>query len=333
MEEQKLIILSILKNFLGEPKNSINIESKVQWEFNCPSSYCKNDVNKFNLAYNSDKKVYKCWKCGERGYVSKLVEKYGKEEDRAKLKLILPYDDSNFINVFRKETINHDLITCPLPMGFIHLNSTAKSSLHKLALKYVMEERKISKELIEKFKIGYTEVGLYRNRIIIPSFNRRGNVNYFEARSFIKAVKPTYYKPDAKAFPNASVPDKYDIIFNEININWDLPVYLVEGPFDMIRIPNAILISGKTLSWLLIQKLIEHNCKIVICLDEDAFTDASKMFDLLTSLGLDAYVVDMHKKDDISKLFENVGQMAVTEVLMKRRKIDFAYKMEKSLNK
>lgn len=95
MEEQKYIILSILKNFLGDPKDASNWESKKQLEFNCPSYQCSHDVDKFNLAYNVENNIYKCWKCKDSGIVHKLVHKYGTSEDEKRLKLIMPTYVSN----------------------------------------------------------------------------------------------------------------------------------------------------------------------------------------------------------------------------------------------
>lgn len=331
IDEEKYIIISILKRFLGEPKSSKDIETRNQWEFNCPSAYCKNDHNKFNLAFNSKQNIYKCWKCHDSGIVHKMVHKYGSKEDYKKLLLILPNYVSSSINVFRKLIVNHNLISCVLPEGYTPLNCEIKTSIHRIARDYIINDRKITKDEINKYKIGYTEIGRYKNRIIIPSFNENKNINYFEARAFFKNMKPTYDKPDPLAFPDNNVPEKYDIIFNEYNVNWDLPIYLVEGVFDAFRIPNSIPMLGKTPSWLLISKLIEHNCAVIICLDEDAINNSFELYEELLSLGLDVYFVDLDKKGDISHLYETSGQKAVVELLKQRKKIDFDYRIKKML--
>ena len=332
MEEQKIIILSILKNFLGEPKSSRDFETKKQWEFNCPSHQCKNDTNKFNLAFNSEDNIYKCWKCKDSGIIHKLTYKYGSTEDNKRLKLIMPAYTGNFVNVFRKNNINHNLITCPLPEGYTLLASSIKSPMHRLAYDYMTKDRRVDLNQLIDLKIGYTEVGAYKNRIIIPSFNDYGNINYFEARSFLKKPKLPYYKPDQKIFPDKNIPEKYDIIFNEKNINWDLPIYLVEGVFDMFRIPNSIPMLGKTPSWLLISKLIEHNATVIICLDEDAAKDSFQLYEQLSSLELDTYFVDLNGFGDISYHYEQNGANAITELLKTRKKINFIYKLKRILN-
>jgi hypothetical protein len=332
MDEQKSIILSILKNFLGEPKTSKDWETRNQWEFNCQSHQCKNDINKFNLAFNSEKNIFKCWKCKDSGIVHKLVYKYGSQEDNKNLKLIMPTYTGNYVNVFRKNIINHNLITCPLPECYTPITSTIKTRAHQLAYDYMTKTRKISFNQLLEYKIGYTEIGAYKNRIIIPSFNDYGNINYFEARAFLNNVKPPYYKPDQNAFPNKNVPEKYDIIFNEKNINWDLPIYLVEGVFDMFRIPNSIPMLGKTPSWLLTSKLAENNCITIAALDEDAIKDSFEIYEQLSSLDLDVYFIDLSGKGDVSYYYEQNGAQAIVELLKTRKKIDFIYKFAKILN-
>jgi len=332
MEDQKFIIISILKNFLGDPKSSRDLETREQWEFNCPSHQCRNDINKYNLAFNTKNNIYKCWKCKDSGIIHKLVYKYGSAEDNKRLKLIMPTYTGNFINVFRKNIVNHNLITCPLPDGYTPITSAIKTPMHQLAYDYAVKTRRLSFNQLIEHKIGYTEVGAYRNRIIIPSFNDYGNINYFEARTFLKNIKPPYYKPDQKVFPDKNIPEKYDIIFNERNINWDLPVYLVEGVFDMFRIPNSIPMLGKTPSWLLISRLIEHNATVIICLDEDAFKDSFEIYEQLSSLGLDVYFVDLKGLGDISYHYEQNGAQGITGLLQSRKKMDFIYKISRILN-
>ncbi len=332
MQDEKFIVLSILKDFLGEPKSSSDAENRNQWEFNCPSSKCKHDINKYNLAFNSEKNVYKCWKCKESGVVHKLVYKYGSSENYSRLELISPAHLSKSIDVFRKEKKHEKILTCPLPDGYVPITSEIKTYMHKNAYEYLFNERKISFEQMIEFKIGYTEIGHYRNRIIIPSLDEHGNINYFSSRTFLKGVKTKYYQPDSKAFVGKNVPDKYDIIFNEKNINWDLPVYLVEGVFDMFRVPNSIPMLGKTPSWLLISKLIQHKSTVVICLDEDAIKDTFEIYEQLSSMGIDVYFVDLAGLGDISYHYEKNGKDALVELLKTRKKINFFYKFLKILN-
>ena len=326
MEDNDRIILSILNSFLGEPKSPHHSEDREWWEFNCPSVKCRDDYNKFNLCYNPEKKIFHCWKCkqqlGTKGFVHKLVKTFGTKENLERLNLILPEYRTNLVNVFEKPQINYGLITCKLPGGYFPLNKHRNSDLYHKAHDYVVNTRKVSPLLIDKFKIGYTETSNHKNRIIIPSFNEFGKLNYFEARAFLN-IKPPYLKP--------SDPDKDIIIFNESMINWNLPVYLVEGPFDMLRIPNSICMLGKAPSYALINKILEKQPKIILCLDEDAFWETKDVYKMLDSLGIDIYFLDLGGHGDISKIYEIKGQPGVTSLLRTVRKLDFDYQFKKIL--
>jgi len=319
-----LLIINMLEGFLGSPKNSKNAETKNQWEFNCPSPKCVKDHNKFNLAYKANDHVFKCWKCKYSGFVSRLVYDYGSSSDEARLKLILPdYKAGNF-NIFKKPEINYDLITCDLPEGYMPLNVERSSKLYSMAYDYAVNTRKISPQQIDRYKIGYTETGPRKYRIILPSINSSSKINYFEARSYMLNPKLPYYKPDS--------PSVEDIIFNEFYINWDLPIYLVEGVFDSLRIPNSIPLLGKGVSPLLLKRLLENNCKVILCLDSDAFADSLIYYNQLNSLGLDVYFVDLKGRKDISKTYEDDGKEAVVSLLKTATKIDTSFQIRKLLN-
>ena len=146
-----------------------------------------------------------------------------------------------------------------------------------------------------KYSMGYTNKGPYRGRIIIPSFDVEGEVNYFVARSFTNH-KMKYKNPE---FP------KEEIIFNESRIRWDKDIYLVEGVFDMLFLENAIPILGKTVSDNLWAKLYEKSQKnIIICLDGDAWEDSQHLYRKLDGGKLNGKVrlIKMPKDKDVAEL-------------------------------
>ena len=322
--QDDFLVINIIENFLGQPKSIKDIEIRVNLEFNCPSKTCRTDHNKFNLTYKIGEKIYNCWKCKYRGFVFRLVRDYGSVDDLKRLKLITPEYSTKPFNVFRKQELDYDLITCDLPEGFLPLSKTRQSNHYRLALTYALSKRKLSVAQIDKFKIGYAETGSRKHRLIIPSFNSIGRINYFEARAYLDNAKQTYYKPD---FIN-----KMDIIFNEKFINWDLPIYLVEGIFDAFRLPNAIPMLGKVPSPLLLNKLIKNNCTVIVCLDSDALKDGVDIYKKLNSLGLNVFFVDLKGKKDISKIFEDDSQTGIDKLLKTICRVDMDFEINKLLN-
>lgn len=310
--EKDLVINSIIKKILGDPKDEY--PGIVQFEYNCPSSYCRSDVDKFNLSYNSEKHIFHCWKCKYKGFVKRIVEDYGDASDFEKISLIFPKNSKpvNFAQKNAEKKEFSDDVTCELPEGFHPLIERKNSKYYKRAVSYLMG-RKVDWETIRKHNIGYTEDGPRKFRIIIPSYNQNGKLNYYEARSYISSLKPTYLKPDS--------PDKQEVIFNVKNINFNLPVYLVEGVFDMFPLVNAIPLLGKSISDYLVSKLVEHGSKVILCLDEDAKKDAYQIYYKLEGFGLDVWLVEV--KDDIAKIYQDFGKEGVIKTISQRKKLDF----------
>lgn len=321
MNETDEIVLSIVENVLGSPRPT----NKVQKYFNCRSKKCINDHNKFNLSFNPELKIFKCWKCGIKGNVYSLIKKFGDKNDIKKLELILPYykftlSQGNYS--FEKEEIyDYRNYQCQLPDDYRPLWEDHKTFKYQKAFEYVNKIRKISQQEIAKYRIGYTEEGDRKLRIIVPSFNKDNKINYYEARAYWDKLKQPYVKPD--------FPDSNYIIFNEKFINWDLPIYLVEGVFDSLRIPNSIPMLGKIPSNLIVSKLMENQSKVILCLDEDAIKDSYELYNDLSSLGLDVYFIDMENKDDVSKIYEEEGKEGIKNLLQKKQKIDIDFYMQK----
>ena len=98
----------------------------------------------------------------------------------------------------------------------------------------------------------------------------------------------------------------------------------------MFPLPNCIPLLGKDLSPFLISKLLKHKTKVILCLDEDAIKDTIKIYNELTSYGIDTYFVEV--KDDIAKFYERYGKKKLIELLRKYRKPDFTYMYNLQLN-
>ena len=137
--------------------------------------------------------------------------------------------------------------------------------------------------------MGYCTSNGDSNRIIIPSYDGEGKLNYFIARDMFPNSKFKYKNP----------PMSKDTVCFEMFINWNEPIILVEGVFDAIAIRNnAIPLLGKFPSSKLVGKIITKEVKtIYIALDEDARKDAIKLSKFFMDLGIDTYLLNMRGKD------------------------------------
>ena len=133
------------------------------------------------------------------------------------------------------EKVEKKKVFLRLPKGYTQFkDSNPRFIPHGEALRY-LHSRGITNEMIEKYNIGYTVSGDFAYRIIVPSYNKEGYLNYFVARAWV---------PKKMKYKNPTVP-KDEIIFNEGLIDWKKDVYLVEGAFDGFFLDNPLVMLGK----------------------------------------------------------------------------------------
>ena len=240
----------ILKKALGR-----NWTTSGEMLFRCP----KCDHDKLKMSVNIEKNAFKCWVCGFSGNkISYLIGKFAPEYYGEWSNLADEVDLSKYEFIFEEPTEEPDQII-KLPEGFKTLTGK-KTPEKRKALEYLYS-RDVTDIDILKWKIGYCDFGEYEHRIIIPSFNCKGQLNYFIARS---------YSGDWMKYKNPRV--NKNIIFNDLNIDWDDDIVIVEGAFDAIRHKNAIPILGSLLreSHKLFQKICRNKDKVFLALDTDA---------------------------------------------------------------
>ena len=266
MTDEVEVLVELLTEVLGEPHN--HYESKAQISFDCPVCSEEKGLDhgdgKGNLEINYSRHVYKCWACGEtygtHGPLGKLFDKFGTKKQKKTYELIKPEE----LKLEDKKKV-----WLRLPEGFTKFKDSNPAFIpHKEAYKY-LTSRGITDDMIEKFNIGYTVKGDFAYRIIVPSYNSEGQLNYFVARSWTKS-KMKYKNPTA---------EKDQIIFREDSINWNQDIYLVEGVFDSFFLDNSIVMLGKKMSKLLFETLYSKaNANIVVCTDGDAWEDGLKIY-------------------------------------------------------
>ena len=262
MTDEIEVLLELIEDVLDKPKKVYG--SKHQYGYDCPNcmdikGLDKGD-NKGNLEINLNKFVYHCWGCGISGPLGKLFDSYGTKKQKKVYNLIKPEELRQQEN--KKPKLK-------LPEGYTTFeDSNPRFIPHIEAYKY-LQSRGITDEIIKKYKIGYTVTGDFAYRIIVPSFNKEGVLNYFVARSWVKS-RLKYKNPTAA---------KDEIIFNEGIIDWNKDVYLCEGVFDSFFLDNPIVMLGKKMSSLLFETLYANaKGNIIICTDGDAWSDGLKLY-------------------------------------------------------
>ena len=323
-------IASILSKFLGEPKDDYSFDTWSHW--NCPCCAERKGVtsdNKYNLEINIRKNVYHCWVCGDtdgtKGKLSNLIKKYGNNEIYKEYINELREIKQSSLYQFYKDEINIDELNLvddiTLPYGYT--NFTDKLNFDNSSAIEYLNNRGIDKSIINKYKIGY--IGnkynkdiFLKNRIVVPSYDLYGNLNYWVARDYTNKSKLRYKNPHL---------EKTKFIFNEYLINWYEDITLVEGVFDHIVVPNSIPLLGKTLTddYYLFNVLISKAmANVNIFLDPDAIKNAHKIYKLLDSTNLKNRIrmITTPSDFDASDIYKMYGYKGILSYLNNAKKLN-----------
>ena len=340
MEQEIKRMLNILSEFLGKPKSDyIDLNSNLCFEFNCPKCAEENGYiadNKYNLSVSIAKGggLFNCWKCSThsddmKGRIYKLFKQYGNETLWSEYKECLTsireselyrmnFSSTDFS--IQEETCSEEL---KLPENYTEFNNFSK----KTRAYFYLKERGVGDDIIRKYKIGYTtwdkENYKTSNRIVIPSYNSYGELNYWVARDFTSKSKLKYVNPTV---------EKKNIIFGENLVNWDNDITLCEGAFDAIVIPNSIPLLGKSLTKdykLHYQLYKKANGYINIFLDGDDVgrKAAKELYKELNNGRLYNRIRYIPLREDLdpSKIYELWGKKGIIQHLANSCKINPIY--------
>lgn len=322
------VIREIVENIIGSPRR----DNEGWLEYNCP--YCAQEKGvesdgKYNLAVNygedmKTKPFFHCWRCGTAGKLSKLLKDFGTHEDVARYYAEIKNIKSSLM--YNIDLLGEDIKdfqienTIELPKDFRKINVNDKYA--REAIEY-LKNRNIGQYFIDYYNIGYipywSKDKEMRNRIIIPSYDEWGELNYYVARDYTgKRKLRKYNNPDIK---------KTMFVFNEDKINWYEDVTLVEGAFDHMVIPNSIPLLGKTLKrdYATFNAVVNKaKANVNVLLDDDALDDAKKIYKLLETTNLKGRVRLIECPDgyDASDIYQKFGRRGIKRLMQRAKEIE-----------
>jgi DNA primase len=288
--KNKLTVINVLDSVLGTGSSLKGNEQA----HHCP--FCHHHKKK--LQVNLDTQYWHCWVCDSKGRsIESLLRKL--HVDKTQLSKIV-----NIYGEYKPSTseLGDEVVNLTLPKEFkpLYIKPKSINPTYNNAI-YYLKQRSIKIDDILKYNIGYCEDGLYGGRIIVPSYNEDGNLNYFIARSFYEDEPYKYKNP----------PVSRDVIVFDNQINWNEPIVLVEGVFDSFSVKrNVIPILGKFIPRTLKKKIFEKGVKeITIILDSDAIADSSKHTEFFIKNGIKVKNVIPTDKDAGEMGFDAVKEL------------------------
>ena len=279
-----------LVNLLNRVLNHNGVKLKKQDEYMYWSPFITHHKRKLQI--NTQTGKWHCWvsNVGGRNFFQ-LFKKVSATKEQFD-ELVELVGENKFYKV--KEEDKKNIVK--LPDDFKPLWNGNDGIVKRHALTYLYK-RGITDEDIIKYNIGYCDSGLYSNRIIVPSYDSNGRLNFFVGRDFYSSKMKYKNSPTSK-----------DIIGFDIFINWDEPIILCEGVFDAMAFKrNAIPLFGKTVPKSLQKKIIEFGVKtLYLALDNDAMSDTIKITDMFLSEGIDVKIMVLKDKDPSELGFEKL---------------------------
>ena len=308
-----------------------------------------------SFSVSQEKQIYKCFSCGEAGNVITFVMKYKNYTfleaakylaDKANISLNVKGSENNA--VAKKKELLYKVNVEAARYYFANLQRNKSSKEYFL-------KRGIKEETIKKFGLGYSldgwhnlinylkskgykdnillEAGLvsksekkgniydrFRNRVMFPVFNVKGNVIGFGGR-VLDDSKPKYLNsPETMIFQKGI--NLYGLNFAIKNKLEEEYIIIVEGYMDLIAlnqygITNTVASLGTALTVNQARLLKRYVSKVIISYDADVAGQTATLrgLEILRNAGFDVKVLKVPQGKDPDEFVRNNGKEAFLKLV------------------
>ncbi len=261
-----------------------------------------------SFSVQKDKQIYKCFSCGESGNVITFVQKYNGITFTEALKMLadragIPLN----VSTTRKINTKYEKLYEINDTVNKYFKANLLSNEGIKAIKY-LEDRKISKDIINEFNIGlstsnklsnilskkysYDELvkldickdingryyDTFQDRIIFPIIDENNNVIAFSGRKYTNEDLNNNTLPKYSNTKETDIFKKSEVFYNINNaineIKKKREIVITEGFMDTIRMSsigykNVVAIMGTAFTEKHLEKIKKWKCKIILNLDQD----------------------------------------------------------------
>lgn len=299
----KYRLLAGLRKTLGK-ETKVKGDEVVFW---CPRPHGRRaGRTEGQLSVNLVTERFHCWSCDFGG--KNLIPLLGRSSERKEYQTEL---DARH-GVTRK-TLEKKYDHPVLPNEFRSLSRPAVSVYQRQAMEY-LSGRGITPELTLLYKLGYCEEGQYKDRVIIPSFDDIGDLNFFVGRSF---------RGDPRRYMAGNF-DK-DIITNDCMVDWTRAITLVEGPFDAMKAgTQSIPLHGSLINEdsHLFEKVVRSGVDVYFALDADILRKQLDIIKRFLEYGVRSYFVDLAGRKDVGEMESGEFEQRKAQARLVRSELD-----------
>ena len=261
-----------------------------------------------SFSVQKDKQIYKCFSCGESGNVITFVQKYNGITFTEALKMLadragIPLN----VSTTRKINTKYEKLYEINDTVNKYFKANLLSNEGIKAIKH-LEDRKISKDIINEFNIGlstsnklsnilskkysYDELvkldickdingryyDTFQDRIIFPIIDENNNVIAFSGRKYTNEDLNNNTLPKYSNTKETDIFKKSEVFYNINNaineIKKKREIVITEGFMDTIRMSsigykNVVAIMGTAFTEKHLEKIKKWKCKVILNLDQD----------------------------------------------------------------
>ena len=277
---------------------------------------------KKGMNINLETGLFFCYSCGAKGNAAQFAQKMGVED----FTLQVDYNQlTTLADELREEVGNIDINEMNYPESFKFITGVENSLIGKKALEYITEKRGLSIESVLRLKIGYCFKGPYSGRIIIPTLDEKGRVEYFVGRSFLFNDVP--YKNPRN---DEAGKGKTQVLFNYHEAKTKRQIIICEGVFDAIATGmSAVAVFGKTLSSAQCQLLRQTQTEeFIVLLDGEAQEEAQALAQILAGYGRTVRVAQLPQDEDP----DSIDRLALTSYIKNAKPVTLSNTIEAIVN-
>lgn len=290
--------------FLGRVFGHVEIYSKGNVQVKCPKCIEEHKrlgipLRKRKLAINILKgDIFHCWLCGYKSRLVHALKKYASND--LLIEYIKRFADNKTLTADDDNNIAKKHVGLPRDYRMLALHKDMDDTAIWQAHRYA-KERGFTERDLWYFKIGVSHESYWKYRLLFPSFDGNGKLNYIVGRSWLPKPKYAYWDTEI---------NKKKIIFNELNIDWGRELTITEGPMDLVKCnDNAIPLLGSDLSRdsFLFGQIVKHGTPILLAIDPDmAHKKMPKVIDAILKAGNKIRVLEYGKYTDVGDMSKEV---------------------------
>lgn len=301
----------------------------INAQFWCP--FCKHaDAKKRKLAVRVDDGIVHCWVCNWSARSPLRLAPVLGASTELREKLREAYGDVG--PVVEDESIVEE-VGAELPSDFtLVCDEIDRGVRHpdKLASIRYLEKRGVTYNSAKCFRLGLSNASIFRRRVIFPSFDSEGALNYVTARAIDDETTFKYFNTQRQ---------RSSLVFNEVDVAWNRELVLVEGPFDLTACVglNAAPMLGSWLdeNYLLFNRIVANRTPVVLAFDPDAAKKQEKVAKRLLQYEISVKVVDWtghSPESDPAKVGSEAFKRMVKQALVYDESSAFRSKLGRALD-